>query len=89
MVEIDAGLLALQKQDEDQGSPLVANVNGFTMSVEVVEKSNVDEYYQRQAVAKNSQGIIILKGDPSFSATDQILIDELVFYIEQNNLKAF
>jgi len=89
MTEINAGLLALQKQDEDQGSPLIANVNGFTMSVEVVEKSNVDEYYQRQAVAKNSQGITILKGDPSFSATDQILIDELVFYIEQNNLKAF
>ena len=89
MVEINAGLLALQKQDEEQGSPLIANVNGFTMSVEVVEKSNIDEYYQRQAVAKNSQGIIILKGDPSFSTTDQILIDELVFYIEQNNLKAF
>lgn len=89
MTEINAGLLALQKQDEEQGSPLIANVNGFTMSVEVVEKSNIDEYYQRQAVAKNSQGIIILKGDPSFSATDQILIDELVFYIEQNNLKAF
>ena len=89
MTEINAGLLALQKQDEEQGSPLIANVNGFTMSVEVVEKSNIDEYYQRQAVAKNSQGIIILKGDPSFSTTDQILIDELVFYIEQNNLKAF
>ena len=89
MTEINAGLLALQKQDEEQGSPLIANVNGFIMSVEVVEKSNIDEYYQRQAVAKNSQGIIILKGDPSFSATDQILIDELVFYIEQNNLKAF
>jgi hypothetical protein len=89
MTEINAGLLALQKQDEEQGSPLIANVNGFTMSVEVVEKSNIDEYYQRQAVAKNSQGIIILKGDPSFSTIDQILIDELVFYIEQNNLKAF
>jgi hypothetical protein len=89
MTEINAGLLALQKQDEEQGSPLIANVNGFTMSVEVVEKSNVDEYFRRQAIAKNSQGITILKGDPSFSATDQILIDELVFYIEQNNLKAY
>jgi len=88
MTEIDDGLLALQKQDEEQGSPLVANVNGFIMSVEVVEKSNVDEYFRRQAIAKNSQGIILLKGDPSFSATDQILIDELSFYIQQNNLKA-
>ena len=58
------------------------------MSVEVVDKSNVDEYFRRQAIAKNSQGITILKGEPSFSGTDQILIDELMFYIKQNNLKA-
>jgi len=88
MVEISSGLLELQKQDEDQGEPIVTNVNGFTMSVEVVDKSNVDEYFRRQAIAKNSQGITILKGEPSFSGTDQILIDELVFYIKQNNLKA-
>ena len=88
MTEINSGLLALQKQDEDQGEPIVTNVNGFTMSVEVVDKSNVDEYFRRQAIAKNSQGITILRGEPSFSGTDQILIDELVFYIKQNNLKA-
>ena len=88
MTEINSGLLALQKQDEDQGDPIVTNVNGFTMSVEVVDKSNVDEYFRRQAIAKNSQGITILRGEPSFSGTDQILIDELVFYIKQNNLKA-
>ena len=31
----------------------------------------------------------MLQGEPSFSSNDQILlINELVFYIEQNNLKA-
>jgi hypothetical protein len=30
----------------------------------------------------------MLKGEPSFSSNDQILIDELIFYIEQNDLKA-
>jgi len=43
----------------------------------------------RQAVAKNKDGVILLKGESSFSASDKILIDELVFYIKSNNLKAF
>jgi len=30
----------------------------------------------------------MLRGEPSFSSDDQILIDELVFYIKQNDLKA-
>ena len=43
---------------------------------------------RRFAVAKDTRGITLLKGEPSFSSSDQILIDELVFYIQQNNLKA-
>ena len=56
----------------------------------VVEVGNEigGELTRRQAIAKNTQGIIMLKGDPSFSSNDQILIDELVFYIKQNDLKA-
>ena len=30
----------------------------------------------------------MLQGEPSYSSNDQILIDELVFYIQQNDLKA-
>jgi len=30
----------------------------------------------------------MLRGEWSFSSIDQILIDELVFYIQTNNLKA-
>ena len=43
---------------------------------------------RRRAVARNSQGIVMLKGDWSYSSNDQILIDELVYYIKQNKLKA-
>ena len=52
------------------------------------EKFKVGDQYRRRAIAKNSQGITILQGEPSFSAEDQILLDELAFYIVQNNLKA-
>ena len=85
---LNAELLALQQQAAEQGEPQVKIVNGFTMSVEVVDKAQVGDLPRRQAIAKNSKGITILKGEPSFAAEDQILIDELAFYIVQNNLKA-
>ena len=88
LTAINAELLALQEQDANQGEPIVNNVNGFDLSVEVVDKAQVGELSRRQAIAKNSKGITILKGEPSFAAEDQILIDELAFYIVQNNLKA-
>mgnify|MGYP001454452325 CR=1 FL=1 len=88
MVEINAELLELQIIDEEQGSPIINNVNGFIMSVVADNKNQVGDLYRRYATATNSQGVVILKGESSFSATDQILIDELAFYIVQNNLKA-
>ena len=88
MTEINSELLALGTQSESQGNPIVTNVNGFEISVVVDEDSKAGELYRRQAIAKNSTGITILKGESSFSAEDQILIDELAFYIVQNNLKA-
>ena len=66
--------------------PIVTNVNGFEMRVET--ESTTKPLKRRRAIAQNKQGIIILKGEWSFSSIDQILIDELVFYIQQNNLKA-
>ena len=88
LVSINAELLALSEQATEQGEPQEKIVNGFDMSVEVVDKAQVGELPRRQAIAKNSKGITILKGEPSFSAQDQILIDELSFYIQINNLKA-
>ena len=88
LVAINAELLALSAQATEQGEPQEKIVNGFDMSVEVVDKAQVGELPRRQAIAKNSKGIIVLRGEPSFSAEDQILIDELSFYIQINNLKA-
>jgi len=86
--EISVELLAIQEQEIEDGNPIVTNVNGFEMAVQPVPKTEVGSLIKRQAIAKDSKGIIVLKGEPSFSATDQILIDELAFYITNNNLKA-
>jgi len=81
-------LLASTEEQSQQLSPVVTNVNDFEMSVIPVEGDTNEELKRRRAVARNSQGIIMLQGEPSYSSNDQILIDELVFYIQQNDLKA-
>jgi hypothetical protein len=76
----------LTQQQSNQLDPVVTNVNGFEMGVEteITEKP----LKRRRAFARNKQGVVMLKGEWSFSSIDQILIDELVFYIQQNDLKA-
>jgi len=86
---INQELLDLSAEQEEDGNPVIKNINGFTMAVITDDKNPVGSLKRRYAVAKNNQGIVQLKGEPSFSASDQILIDELVFYIQQNDLKAF
>jgi len=83
---ISTELTALTNQQSTQTSPVVTNVNGFEMGV-VTEVTN-NSLKRRRAIARNKQGVVMLQGDWSFSSIDQILIDELVFYIQQNNLKA-
>jgi len=75
-------------QQSLQGEKVVTNVNGFEMDVITVDNVEIEGEKRRQAVAKNKAGVIMLRGEASFSSNDQILIDELVFYIKQNDLKA-
>lgn len=79
--------LAKNQETEESKSKPVGNYNGFIFSV--VNTKEDSTLQRRNAIAKNESGVILLKGEPSFSAEDQILIDELVFYIKSNNLKAY
>ena len=86
--QLSSDLLASTQGQSDQGSPLVTNANGFDMSVIDVEGGTNNQLKRRQAIARNADGVIMLRGEPSFSSNDQILIDELIFFINMNNLKA-
>ena len=74
--------------DEETKQPGNDLVNGFTLAVVTDRKTPVGSLNRRYATATNSQGVVVLKGEPSFSASEQILKDELAFYIRSNNLKA-
>ena len=84
--QISTELTVLTSQQSNQQSPIVTNVNGFEMGVET--EPTTKSLKRRRAIARNKSGVVMLKGEWSFSSIDQILIDELVFYIQQNNLKA-
>jgi len=84
--QVSLELTALIVQQSVQLSPVVTNVNGFEMGVETENSPNTLK--RRRAIARNKQGVVMLKGEWSFSSIDQILIDELIFYIQQNDLKA-
>ena len=86
--KITSDLLEATEEQALQGSPVVTNINGFEMGVIPVEGTTNDQLLRRKAIARNKAGVIMLQGEPSFSSNDQILIDELIFYIKQNDLKA-
>ena len=84
--QISSELIALTQEQANQQSPVVTIVNNFTMGVETERTTNTLK--RRRATATNAGGVVMLKGEWSFSSIDQILIDELVFYIQINDLKA-
>jgi len=84
--QISAELIALTQEQSQQQSPVVTIVNNFTMGVETENTTN--SLKRRRAIATNAGGVVMLRGEWSFSSIDQILIDELVFYIQVNDLKA-
>jgi len=86
--ELALEIQRITQEQAAQGSPSIRKVNGFDMAVMTIDKVEIDGVKRRRAIAKNPQGIVMLQGEPSFSSDDQILIDELVFYIETNDLKA-
>lgn len=88
--EINEELRNLEKETAEENAVEATNqVNGFTIEVQEIDKNAVNGLKRRQAVGKNAQGVVLVKGDASFSAEDTILINELAYYIRSNDLKAY
>jgi hypothetical protein len=59
---------------------------GFTL--EIVEEPYSPTVNRRKAVAKNTQGIILLSTPLSFTTNNQVLLDQIKLLIDSNDLKA-
>lgn len=69
-------------------SPNENNVNtykGFILEIIIDDKNNT-RFPKRYAVAKTPGGVIVLKGEPSFSSSVDVLLDEIKFIIDRDNL---
>lgn len=76
----------LSKLNKETPPSSFEKVNGFSFDIETEQTTN--DVKRKRAVAKNSKGVILLRGEYSFSSSTQILIEELAFFIRINNLKA-
>lgn len=77
-----------QQYTQVQESPTDSQVyNGFTLGI--VEEQFSPTVKRIKAVARNSQGIILLQTPLSFTTTPQVLITELKLIIDKSNLKAY
>jgi hypothetical protein len=74
----------LQSSDENSTN----TYNGFLFEI-LIDNNNTTRFTKRYAVAKSQSGIILLKGEPSFSSSTEVLISELKFIIDRDNLKSF
>ena len=77
-------------QTEDIIDPLTGDplpYKGFTFEIKQDISQNF-QYPKRFAIARNIQGIQVLKSESSFASNPEILIQELKFVIDRDNLRA-
>ena len=89
LISFSEYILNLEKtyiQNQNQLNPNLSTYQGFIL--EVIQEQFSPTIKRSRAIAKNSQGIILLKTPLSFTSTPQVLIEELKLIIDSNNLKA-
>ena len=64
-----------------------SNYKGFTL--EIREEPFSSTVTRRKAVAINSQGVVLVETPLSFTTLDQVLLDQVKFIIDSQNLKPF
>ena len=77
----------LPQQNQSTVSETPTNIyQGFTLEIQEIPFS--EGLVQKVGIAKNNEGVILLKTKPSFTLNPQILIEELQFIINRDSLKA-
>lgn len=72
----------LANQSENQST-----YKGFVLEIET--KKYTDTVNQNRAVGKNQSGIVMIATEYSFASNPNVLIDELKFIIDRDDLKAY
>ena len=74
-------------QDQAEESPNSSLYQGFIFEIEEVPFSPTVN--RKRALGKNQDGITLIQTELSFTPSDKVLINELKFIIDRDNLKAY
>lgn len=88
--ELNTYIDSSTNQIEDIIDPLTNKplpYKGFTFEIKNDTSQNF-QYPKRYAIARNIQGIQVLRSESSFASSPEILIEELKFVIDKDNLRA-
>ena len=88
LIPISDDVISFIEQDveEGEGNLLDTIYRGFNFEIEEVPFSPTVN--RKRALAKNSDNITLLQSELSFTSTPNILIEELKFVIDRDNLRA-
>ena len=76
-----------EQDPENEGNGLNQVYKEFTLKI--VEEPYKGDLTRKVAQALNSQGVVMLRSQASFTTTPGILIDELKFRIDEGNLNPY
>lgn len=76
--------IAVDISNEENGDGMY---KGFRLEIE--EKPYTDTVTQRRAVGLNASGVVLIASEFSFASDPQVLINEIKFIIDRDNLKAY
>lgn len=76
-----------ENEDLAQRSPNEGTYKGFVLEVET--RPYTDTVTQSRAVAKNKSNIVLLTTEYSFASDPNVLIEEIKFIIDRDDLKAY
>ncbi len=74
-------------QQQSEESPNLSEYQGFIFEIEEVPFSPTVN--RKRALGKNQDGITLIQTELSFTPSDEVLINELKFIIDRDNLKAY
>lgn len=84
---ISDNIVKLEQLNQTENFAGSSNYKGFTLEIQEEPFSNT--VTRRKAVAKNSQGIVLVQTPLSFTTLEQVLLDQVKFIIDSQNLKPF
>lgn len=86
--DISPNLLKIAEiQEQSNQSSNLSTYQGFVIEIEEVPFSPTVN--RKRAVGKNQDGIVLIQTELSFTPSSQVLINELKFIIDRDNLKAY